>query len=346
MLLKSIDRAETWEEISPDLTTNDSVKIAGKGHMMYCTLTTISESPVEKGEIWVGTDDGKVYLTANGEQNWSAFTQNLEQLGAKADRWVTRVFASNHNSGKTYVCKSGFKFDDFKPYVFKTKDYGKTWIDIAQGLPESPVNVIIEDHRNPNLLFVGNDLGVYFSLDGGASWQQLKGNMPIVPVKDLVVHPRENDLVIGTYGRGLYLTNINFLQQIEPDILNSDFSFFEIQPKPKRNMSEASYWGNNRLMGDNHLFTPNELNGIPIGYWLKEPLKKSPELIILNDQNIPVDTLEASNEKGLNQVHWHTWEQEPGTYRVRTETEKGSYSKSFILKEAPQFPILNYRKPQ
>lgn len=143
MLLQSLDRGDTWIELSPDLTTNDSVKIAGKGHMMYCTITTISESPVKAGVIWVGTDDGRVHVTPDFGKTWIEVTDTLVSLGAPADCWVTRVFASNFSDSTAYVCKSGFKFDDFKPYVFKTTDMGKTWTDISEGLPEYPVNVII-----------------------------------------------------------------------------------------------------------------------------------------------------------------------------------------------------------
>ncbi len=167
MLLQSLDRGETWIELSPDLTTNDSIKIAGKGHMMYCTLTTISESPKKPGLIWVGTDDGRVHMTPDFGKTWNEFTNTISETGVPSEFWTTRVFASKFDDNTAYVCKSGFKFDDFKPYVFKTNDKGKTWVNIAVGLPDYPVNVIIEDLKNPNLLFVGNDIGIYFSLDAG-----------------------------------------------------------------------------------------------------------------------------------------------------------------------------------
>ena len=343
MLLQSLDRGDTWIELSPDLTTNDSVKIAGKGHMMYCTITTISESPVKAGVIWVGTDDGRVHVTPDFGKIWIEVTDTLVSLGAPADCWVTRVFASNFSDSTAYVCKSGFKFDDFKPYVFKTTDMGKTWTDISEGLPEYPVNVIIEDANNPDLLFAGNDLGIYFSLDGGESWQRMEGNIPNVPVNDLVIHPRENDLIAGTYGRGMYITNINLLQQMTPDVLENDVWFFDIQPKPVRNVSDAAFWGNNKLMGDNHLFTPNEPNGLRLDYRLKKELKEEPEFLIYNETGQPMDTLTGFNRKGINKVYWHTWDQPPGTYKVVMKAGKTEIVKYGVLKPRIVYPVMNWK---
>jgi len=339
MLLQSLDRGNTWIEISPDLTTNDSVKIAGKGHMMYCTITTISESPVKAGVIWVGTDDGRVHVTPDFGKTWIEVTDKITALGAPADRWTTRVVASRFSDSTAYICKSGFKFDDFKPYVFKTTDMGKTWLNISYGLPDSPVNVIIEDDENPDLLFAGNDQGIYFSLDAGETWQRMEGNMPDVPVNDLVIHPREHDLIAGTYGRGMFITNINWLQQMKPAVINSDIWFFDIQPKPVRNVSDAAFWGNNRLMGDNHLFTPNEPNGLRFDYRLKKELKEDPEFFIYNDTGQPVDTIEGTKHPGINTVRWRTWDQKPGTYKVVLKTGKTETEKYGVLKPRIVYPI-------
>ena len=343
MLLQSLDRGNKWIELSPDLTTNDSVKIAGKGHMMYCTITTISESPVKAGVIWAGTDDGRVHMTPDFGKTWHEFTEQLVDLGATADRWTTRIFASHFNDSVAYVCKSGFKFDDFKPYVYKTVDYGKTWVDISEGLPDSPVNVIIEDAVNPNLLFVGNDQGIYFSLDGGISWQRMQGNIPAVPIKDLVIHPREHDLVAGSYGRGLFITNIHWLQQLTPDVLDEELWLFDIQPKPVRNTSEAAYWGNNRLMGDNHLFTPNEPGGLAFEYWTGTERKEAPVFYVYDQMDIPKDTIEGPHLAGYNKVYWQTWDQEPGTYKIVLHAGKSKTVKHALLKPSNPLPLLNYR---
>ncbi len=343
MLLQSIDRGEHWMELSDDLTTNDSIKIAGKGHMMYCTLTTISESPKRAGLIWLGSDDGRIHMTPDFGKNWIEFTDKLDDLGIPDNYWTTRIFASNHSDSTAFVCKSGFKFDDFRPFIARTDDMGKTWKIITDGLPESPVNVIVEDAVNPYLLFAGTDRGIYYSLDGGDSWQKMEGNMPVVPVRDLVIHPREQDLVAGTYGRGIYITNIHWLQQIRPEVLDNDVFLFEIRSKPVRNISDAAQWGNLRLMGDNHLFTPNELSGIQITYLLNKPLKKIPEIHLLDDSNNPLDTLTGTNQPGINRVYWQSSEQEAGVYKVVLQSGKKEWTRPAILKPALLYPVLNYR---
>ncbi len=344
MLLQSLDRGDTWTELSPDLTTNDSVKIAGKGHMMYCTITTISESPLKAGLIWVGTDDGRVHVTPDFGKSWKEVTQKLVEMGAPSDRWANRVVASAFNDSVAYVCKSGFKFDDFKPYLYKTTDLGETWIDISGNLPKQPVNVIIEDIENPNLLFVGNDIGIFYTLDGGLNWERMKGNIPYVPVKDLVIQPRERDLIAGTYGRGVMITNINALEQITPEVFENDIFFFDVRPKPVRNVSDAAYWGNNRLMGDKHLFIPNEPNGLRFDYYLNEKQKNEPEFFIYNAEDKAMDTLQGSKNAGLNTVRWHTWDEEPGTYKIVLKSGKTEITKYAVLKPRIVYPVMNYRE--
>ena len=229
VLLRSMDRGNDWQEISPDLTLNDPVKIAGQGHIQYCTITTISESPLTPGVIWVGTDDGRVWVTKDTGETWSDVTKNIADAGGPEHLWVSRVFVSNFEDGKAYVTKTGFRRDDFKPYVFKTADFGATWTDIGSNLPEKPVNIIYEDRKNPDLLFLGNDKGVYVSISGGNSWVYMRNNMPTIAVHDLLVHPRENDLVVGTYGRGLYITDVSPLQEVNRALLEKDVHLFQVE---------------------------------------------------------------------------------------------------------------------
>src|SRR5262249_39673621 len=133
----------------------------------------------------------------------------LEAAGAPRDRWVSRVFPSPHDSSVAFVAKNGFRNDDFTPYLYRTSDAGKTWKSIAGDLPRSPINVVVQDRVKPNLLFVGNDLGVWFTVDDGAHWARWRANLPTIPVHDLTIHPRENDLAIATYGRSLWVGNMN-----------------------------------------------------------------------------------------------------------------------------------------
>ncbi len=301
VLLRSLDRGDHWQEISPDLTRNDPKKTAGRGSVTYCTITTISESPLKPGLIWVGTDDGKVWVTQNGGVNWTDVSANLIKAGAPDERWVSRVLASFHKEGRAYVTKTGLRHEDFRPYVFKTEDYGITWKAITPGLPERSVNVIFEDRKNPNLLFVGTDGGVYVSLDGGANWVRFKSNLPAARVTDLLVHPRENDLVVATYGRGLYIADISPLQELTAEVMGKDVHLFSIEPVRQR---ITRNWGNYQLYGDRVLVTPNEPNAVTISYYLRKDLSQKVKIIIKDPYGNVVRELEGSAGAGINRVRW------------------------------------------
>lgn len=302
MLMRSANRGDDWEEISPDLTLNDPVKIAGRGHIQYCTVTTISESPVTPGVIWVGTDDGKVWLTRDGGKNWEEMTQKIQEAGGPAELWVSRVFASSHDEATAYVTKTGYRRDDFRPFLFKTTDFGTTWTAIASDLPDLPVNVIFEDRKNADLLFAGTDGGVFVSIDGGSHWVRFKNNMPSVPVHDLLVHPRENDLVVGTYGRGIFITDVTPLQEFSNEVLDKDVHFFAIEP---RSQLITHGWGNYHLYGDRHLSTPNEPNAMPIHYYLKDPTGEDVFIRIMDSSDKIIGRLKGKNSAGLHRVLWN-----------------------------------------
>jgi photosystem II stability/assembly factor-like uncharacterized protein len=319
MLLQSFDRGDHWEEVSPDLTTNDPVKIAGEGNIVYCTITTISESPRRPGVIWVGTDDGRVWMTRNHGADWTEMTEQIAAVGGPAEYWVSRVFASPHASGTAYVTKTGYRRDDFRPFVFKTTDFGETWTAIHDALPDSPVNVIYQDHENPDILYLGNDQGVFVSATEGQRWLPMRGNMPTVPVHDLVVHPREDDLVVGTYGRGIWVTDVSWLQQVTPEVRTQDVHLFEIEPKAQRRMRA---WGNYQLYGDRHITTPNEPFGVPIYYWLSGELEGEVEISIYDSHGMHIETLDGPTEFGVQRVIWNMRDDfdetvPPGRYQVR-----------------------------
>ena len=300
VLFRSRDRGDHWEEISPDLTTNNPDKVSAPGAaIQHCTIVTVSESPATAGVIWVGTDDGKVQMTKNAGASWTDVTTNIAKAGGPEDAWVTRVFASNSNAATAYVAKSSLRQDDFRPFVYKTTDYGATWTPIASNLPNRSVNVIFEDYRNPNLLFVGSDAGVYVTIDGGARWFAMKGNMPIVPVTDLVIHPRESDLIVGTYGRAIWITNIAALREFNDAVLSEDMHFFSVQPRSRRQEGAV---GNYRLLGDRQLVTPNEPNGLALVYYLKEQPKEKVTLTVAGAEGRTLRTLEGTNNAGINRV--------------------------------------------
>jgi len=342
-LLRSADRGDSWEAISPDLTDNNKEKIAGTGHIMYCTITTISESPLEEGVIWVGTDDGHVHMTRNGGKTWEEMTGKLTALGAPPDRWVSRVVTSSHEPGTAYVAKCGYRNDDFKPYLFKTMDYGDTWQDISSNLPDYPVNVICEDLSNKDLLFVGNDIGVYVSLNGGQSWSPLQANMPPVVVRDLLVHLRENDLVVGTYGRGAWITDISPLQQFTRAVQESEYYLFDIEPKPQMNFSQQAWWGNYHMTGSNHIPAPNEPVGLEIWYYFRKNHDNKAKVTITNEEGEKVHAVTIKPEQGIHKFYWNTLRSNPGEYTVTLEWENNSMSKKGVVTERWQWPVLNYK---
>lgn len=274
-LLRSKDRGDHWEVISPDLTTNNPGKINTRNtSIQHCTIVTISESPAQAGIIWVGTDDGKVQLTRDGGAHWIDTTGNLAAAGGPEDAWVSRVYGSRFAPGTAYVTKSRRRQDDFRPFVFRTTDFGATWTRITSGLPQvAEATSIVEDTVNRSLLFLGTSLGVFVSFDGGANWVAFKSNMGPAPVTDLLVHPREGDLVVGTYGRGVWVANVVPLRGVDRALLTADAALLPIRSFTERN--EGTF-GNYRLLGDRFPTTPNEPNAMDIAYFLKEAPEPGP----------------------------------------------------------------------
>ena len=341
MLLRSLDRGDNWQEISPDLTRNDPDKIAGRGHIMYCTLSSISESPLTAGVIWTGTDDGRVWITRDHGKKWLDLSGSLLDAGAPDERYVSRLFASHHDEGRAFVVKSGFRNDDFKPYVYRTDDYGQTWKPIASNLPDQPISAFWEDDVNPGLLFIGNDHGVYFTLNGGSAWIPLKNNMPPVPVKDILVHREARDLVAGTYGRGVFVTDIYPFLELTGELLERDIHLFNIEPKPQRNYSEQAGWGNHGPFADNLYRTPNEENGLHIYYYLKEARKEPPMVLVKDGDGELVAELEGSHSAGIHSVVWQTAEAVPGEYTVVLKSGKNVIQKQATVLDRWQWPAGN-----
>jgi photosystem II stability/assembly factor-like uncharacterized protein len=203
-LMRSLDRGANFAAISPDLSRNDPAEL---GDIPYQTITAISESPFEFGRIFVGTDDGLVHVTHDGGATWQRITEGL-----KPERWISRVIASRWTDGVVYVAQNGKRWDDLGAYLWKSTDNGKTWARISAGIPGAPINVVREDPKNPDLLYVGTDLGVYLSTDRGQSWNALGAGLPSTYVHDLIVHPRDDIIVIATHGRGMWALDARPLQ--------------------------------------------------------------------------------------------------------------------------------------
>ncbi len=298
VLFRSLNRGDTWEEISPDLTTNDATKIGL--NVPYCTITTISESPLKAGVLWVGTDDGKLQVSLNHGGAWTDATPALTAAGAPADRWVSRVFASPHDAATAFVSKSGFRNDDFRAFLYRTTDSGRTWTSVSGNLPASPINVVVQDRKNANLLIVGNDLGVYVSITGGAAWTRLEANLPTVAVHDLTVHPREDDLVLATYGRAIWAGDITPLQELTPEVLAKPFHLYAVEPKAQYGFSTQGM--NYHLFGDKYIEVPNEPEALVVQYHLGTDINGEALITLSDSAGRMVRQLTGPVRAGLNRV--------------------------------------------
>jgi len=229
-LLRSMNQGDTFEVISGDLT-----KGGKKGNVPFGTLTTISESPLQFGLIYTGSDDGFVHITKDGGNTWKNISETFPQ-----NLWVSRIIASKYKKGRVYATLNGMRSDDFTTYVFMSDNFGTTWIDIGKAIPTSPVNVIKEDTENEHILYVGTDNGLYISFDNGSNWHAFHNGLPNVAIHDLVIQPEAKDLVVGTHGRSIYKTNIAGLQQFHK-ISNKKTHLFKIDK-----IRYADNWGNTR----------------------------------------------------------------------------------------------------
>ena len=310
-LMKSTNRGDSWEAVSPDLTNPDSTKLTvdgrgGDGNIQYSTITTVDESELETSVIWVGTDDGNVQLTRDGGKNWMKLNENIPDYPGY---WVSRVLASKHDTGKAFVTFTGYRRDDFRAFVYMTEDYGMTWRSLSEGLPDESVNVIREHHANPDLLFVGTDLGVHVSIDGGEHWTRMKNNMPTQPVHDLVIHPRENDLVVGTHGRGLWIADISPLEEIGADLLKRNVHFFDIEPKVKWHLKQGPVTAYNNFNGQ------SEDRGLTMYYYLRRDKPADVTLSVFQGK-VQINEIAGEDSAGIHKVVWNMTRK-----RRRTEEE-------------------------
>jgi photosystem II stability/assembly factor-like uncharacterized protein len=284
-LYRSFDRGESWTALSGDLTANRE-----QGDVPFGTITSISESPKRFGVIWAGTDEGKVWLTRDGGVTWTDASKGLAPA-----RWVTRVVASTFDEGTAYVTQSGYRDDDFAPYVFHTGDFGLTWQSMSAGLPDEPVNVVREDAKAKHLLYLGTDNGAFVSLDRGQGWIPLTGGLPRVAVHDLQVHPREGDLVLATHGRSVFVAEAAPLRKLTA----------EAQAKPLHAFPIKAAQGDlRRGYGEHPWLTWFRVDPtVNIAFWSKgagQPVK-----IAIKDENGSLwRELQATSRAGYNAVEY------------------------------------------
>lgn len=305
VLLKSTNRGDTWTAISPDLSNNDKSKLlvplpplvakGGDGDIQYQTITTIDESPLVRDLLYVGTDDGNVWMSKDGGKNW---TKLNDKIVGNPGYYVTRVIASRHAPGTAYVSYSGLRNDDFKAFLYKTTDFGATWSPATGNLPAKSINVIREDPYNPNLLFVGVDWGVFVSIDGGKNWAELRNGMPTQPVHDLQIHPREHELIVATHGRGIFITDISPLEEMSDKVLGQDFYLFDVNAKVR--------WVARRDNVSASINYPGQSapNGIMINYYLKGPVQGDVAVKVTQGTFVLAET-KGPNVAGINQVLWN-----------------------------------------
>ncbi len=310
-LFKTIDQGETWYLISPDLTKNDPYKTIkesggltpdhnpGGGAEFHGTIITISESPVKAGVIWVGTDDGNIQVTQNDGEDWANVRSNVR--GVPVDLWVSRVEASHFAAGTSYLTFDGHRSANLKPWVFRTTDYGKSWTNISSNLPDGHVVYVIkEDLKNPNLLFVGSEFAVFYSINTGKSWTKLSLNMPTVAFHDLVIHPRDNDLVAGTHGRGIWvMDDITPLQQATKEVLASEaFLFKNRRATQWLNINTGGGGGSLYYRGEN----PNK--NAAVNYYLGASAAGTVEFEISDVTGLSKWTYSEKAEPGINRFYW------------------------------------------
>jgi hypothetical protein len=270
------------------------------GAASYSNIVTVSESAVVPGVLWVGTNDGLVQVSRDGGQSWKNVVGAVP--GVPKETHVSRVEASHFDAGTAYVTFDGHRTDDHQPYVFVTRDYGESWTAIASNLPEGNVNVIREDPKNPALLYLGTEYAFYVSLDGGKEWKRFMNGLPTVRIDDILVHPRDNDLILGTHGRSIWIIDdITALQQLTPQVRGTDSALFDVRP--------ATAWVNDPqkailVEGAKVFSASNPARGAAISYWLKSAPAGDVRLVISDITGKEVRTLDGTKDAGLNRVQW------------------------------------------
>ena len=317
-LHKSVDKGDSWEIISDDLTKGGKM-----GNVPYGTLTTISESPLNKDIIYTGSDDGMIHVTKNGGKTWKNISQDLPQ-----DLWVSKLYASSHEENIIYASLDGYRWDNFSPYLFKSMDYGKTWTSISSNLPDSPINVVIEDNINQNILYVGNDHGVYVSLDSGINWEPFSSGLTSAAVHDLVIQKDENHLLVGTHGRSIYLAEIEKIQGLSDEILKSSLYIY-----PLKSIRKSPSWGVKRSIW-------SESNNPNLELTIFSSSKKDYQLSIIDSEGSTIYNVLDKLDRGFNFIDYNLKHNQnnnndfldKGSYKVLIITDKDNLEKEFQIK--------------
>ncbi len=311
VVFRSTDFGQSWDVISPDLTTDDPEKQLDSGGEIYLdntaaefhtTILTIEESPVEAGVIWTGSDDGLVHVTRDGGESWTDVTDNLKRAGLRDEAWIAKVDASNFEGGRAYIAVDNHQMDDFAPSAFVTDDYGATWRSLAEGLPQDDyVKVIREDLTDPDILYVGMERGLQVSFDRGSSWHDLRGaDLPPVSVRDIQMQPDYDDLVLGTHGRGAYvLDDARVLQDLPRALDEAPYLF------PVRRATRWEMAGTDANQGQRAYAAPNPDYGAMVNFYLASVPDGGLRVEVRDGAGDTVRTLPVREPRvGLNRVTW------------------------------------------
>jgi len=282
-LMRSMNQGTDWDAISDDLTTGGK-----QGNVAYGTIATISESPFQFGYIYTGSDDGLVQVTRNGGANWNNVSSSFPK-----DLWVSRVVASSHKKDRVYATLNGYRWDDFKPYVYMSENGGATWKNISSNLPVSPVNVIVEDPMNEQIVYVGTDNGVYVSFNQGMNWEAFMSGLPSVAVHDLKIQERDKDLVVGTHGRSIYIADISLIQQLNSSNMNS------VMLSEVEGVRASRFWGRRGFSGYDEPFEPS----IPIQMYA--PASGNASISVATEDGTVVNSWDAEMSKGLQVIDYN-----------------------------------------
>ncbi len=314
-LFRSMDRGDTWTA-TRDLTkqidrnTLPIMGVSGKdpmaskhdGYTGYGYVVSVAESPKVPGILWVGTDDGNVQVSKDGGATWTNVSKNVPGIGETYH--ISRLEPSRYEAGTCYLAVDGHRLNDMKPYLYVTTDYGATWTSIVNNLPKwGNVNVIREDPKNKDLLFVGTEFGLFISMNGGKEWKPFMSGMPTMRIDDIIIHPRDNDLIVGTHGRGIYiLDDITALQQMTQKVMDSEAHLFDVRPGTLwlNDVRLARYWGASKLFRG-----ANPEPGTAISYYLKSAPSGDVKITVSDYMGKVVRNIAGTKDVGFNRVQWN-----------------------------------------
>ena len=364
VVFRSRDYGLSWAVISPDLTTNDPKKQQSSGGSIvtdntaaefHTTLLSIAPSPLDSNILWTASDDGLVHVTRDGGKTWTKTFTTVPGLAPNA--WLATIEASHFDAGTAYVTADHHQDDDYAPYVYMTTDFGRTWTSIRGDLPAKAwwTHVIREDPRNRNLLYLGTESGVWASWDRGAHWQSLRGALPITPVRDIQIHPRENDLILATHGRGLYILDDLTPFQRLPEVTSSEAALFDIRPTIK-----WTTWNRDGNLGQRTYAGENPPNGALISYYLKAKVTGDVSIEIADAAGKVLRRLpRLANAAGVQRVVWDLREESaapaaegrggrggaagtgvlPGTYQVTLVAGGQRFTKPVEVRNDPRIEM-------